>query len=338
MTKKTRYFMVGSVAILAVGLSIGLVAYYGGLPGIALSRAAGPQELRYIPRDAAVVAFVNVHDVMTSEFRQKMRELAPPGEAKGQQEFRDATGIDIENDIDHVVACMFPGESTPERRGLVLASGRFNQARIEGFIKQHEGTVQSYKGRKVFLHKATQAEGTSSHPGAEGMAVAFIGPNLAAFGPIGGVERAIDLEQGGESVMNNADMMKMIHAVEESNAWAVGRFDALANTARLPEQVTSQIPAITWFSASGRVNGGVSGTVSVEARDENAAKNLRDVVNGFMALARLQAGSKPELQTLVQSVQLGGTDKTVAISFTLPAAMLDILKSEVAAKKESKKK
>jgi len=337
MTKKTRYFMVGAVAILAVGLSIGLVAYYGGLPGIALSRAAGPQELRYIPKDAVVVAFVNVRDVMASEFRQKIRGLESAHDAKGQQEFREATGIDIENDIDRVVACMLPGDSAVERRGFVLASGRFNQARIEDFIKSHEGVVQSYKGKKMFLHKPASGEGTPSHAAAEQMAVAFIGPNLAALGMVGGVERAIDLEQGGESVADNADMMKMIHAVEDGNAWAVGRFDALANTAKLPENVASQIPPITWFSASGRVDGGVSGTVSVEARDENAAKNLRDVVNGFVALARLQAGSKPEIQTLVQSVQLGGTDKTVAISFTVPAATLDALKSEMAGKKEIKK-
>jgi hypothetical protein len=337
MTKKTRYFMVGAVAILAVGLSIGLVAYYGGLPGIALSRAAGPQELRYVPKDAVVVAFVNVRDVMASEFRQKIRGLESAHDAKGQQEFREATGIDIENDIDHVVACMLPGDSAVERRGFVLASGRFNQARIEGFVKEHGGVVQSYKGKKILMHKAGGEEGTTSHPAAEQMALAFLGPNEVAVGMVGGVERAIDLEQGGESVADNAEMMKMIRAVEDGNAWAVGRFDALANTAKLPENVASQIPPITWFSASGRVDGGVSGTVSVEARDESAAKNLRDVVNGFVALAKLQAGSKPEIQTLVQSVQLGGSDKTVAISFTVPAAMLDALKSEVAAKKESKK-
>ena len=33
MTAKTRYFLFGSVLILTVGLSIGLVAYYGGVPG-----------------------------------------------------------------------------------------------------------------------------------------------------------------------------------------------------------------------------------------------------------------------------------------------------------------
>jgi len=107
----------------------------------------------------------------------------------------------------------------------------------------------------------------------------------------------------------------------------VGRFDALANSAKLPEQVASQIPAITWFSASGRVNGGVSGILSVEARDDEAAKNLRDVAAGFMALARLQAGSKPELQSLIDAVQLGGEAKTVSLSFNVPPEVFDALKA-----------
>ena len=64
-----------------------------------------------------------------------------------------------------------------------------------------------------------------------------------------------------------------------------------------------------------------------ETRDEESAKNLRDVVNGFLALARLQAGSKPEFQALAQSLQLGGTGKTVELSFSVPGAVFDLIES-----------
>jgi len=44
MTKKTRYFLTGSAAVLATGLCTGLVAYYGG--GFEpLSASTGPNEL-----------------------------------------------------------------------------------------------------------------------------------------------------------------------------------------------------------------------------------------------------------------------------------------------------
>src|SRR6476660_471080 len=98
MTNRTRYFMAVSAGIVVIGLGSGLVAYYGGgFPSLSASRS-GPAELSYVPADSAVVAYANVREVMDSELRQKMT-LAMP-EEKGQQEFQQQTGIDIEHDID----------------------------------------------------------------------------------------------------------------------------------------------------------------------------------------------------------------------------------------------
>ena len=63
-----------SGAILAIGLGTGLVASYMGLPVSVFSSAAGPDELQYVPADAAVVAYANVRDVMNSEFRQRFKD------------------------------------------------------------------------------------------------------------------------------------------------------------------------------------------------------------------------------------------------------------------------
>jgi hypothetical protein len=52
---------------------------------------------------------------------------------------------------------------------------------------------------------------------------------------------------------------------------------------------------------------------------------LRDVVRGFLALAKLQTSSKPEFQHFVQSLQLGGTGKTVSLSLDVPAQVFDAL-------------
>ena len=77
MTKKTRYFMAGSAAILVAGLGTGLVAYYGGgFPSLSASRS-GPAELSYVPADAAVVAFANVREVMDSQLRQRLKAVMP---------------------------------------------------------------------------------------------------------------------------------------------------------------------------------------------------------------------------------------------------------------------
>jgi len=93
----------------------------------------------------------------------------------------------------------------------------------------------------------------------------------------------------------------------------------------MPDQVRRQLDAVRWFAASGQIDGGISGTLRAEARDAESAENLRDVVRGLFALARLQAGSKPEWQTILQSLQLGGAGTSVTVSFSLPPNVVDLL-------------
>src|SRR5215218_8469236 len=124
MTSKTRYFMGGSAAILVAGLGTGLVAYYGGgFPSLSASRS-GPSELSYVPADAAVVAYANVREVMDSQLRQRLKLIVP--QEQGQKEFQQETGIDIEHDIDYVVAAVtgVPSElNGGHPNGLVVARG-----------------------------------------------------------------------------------------------------------------------------------------------------------------------------------------------------------------------
>src|SRR5580765_5747525 len=110
MTTKTRYFVIISLLVVGVGLGTGLVAYYVGFPAGAFTRAGGPSELQLVPRDAAVIAYADVRDVMTSELRQKLHGVlpVPAGGSDGQREFEEKTGINIETDIDHVVASVYP--------------------------------------------------------------------------------------------------------------------------------------------------------------------------------------------------------------------------------------
>lgn len=331
MTSRTRYFVVTSLLILAVGLATGLVAYFVGFPTNALTRAGGPDELRFVPRNATLVAYANVTDVMSSQLREHLRRILP-SEPNGRREFEDETGINIETDIDRIVACLAPkldASSSMPGVGLILARGRFNDVKIEALMREHGASVGDYKGVRLIVGpQESRAEGSGDTPRAhrgEDFAVAFLEPGLAALGSTPLVRNAVDLRAGGDNVTANEDLMGLVESLESGNLWAVGRFDALTGQARLPNDLASRLPAITWFSATGFVNGGISGVLRAEARDEVAAENLRDVIRGFVALAKMQAGSKPEILAMVQSLQLGGTGKTVALSFDVPEAVFEFL-------------
>jgi hypothetical protein len=337
MSTKTRYFVIVSLLVLGVGLSTGLVAYYVGFPAGAFASRGGPVDLGFVPRDASVIAFANVHDIMGSELRQKMRRAIPLQE-NGQQELENQTGINIETDIDTVVACMSPdaGSGGPGA-GMVLARGRFDETKIEALMREHGAHVETYSDKRLIVADPAQpgpdaVDGDKILHSHTSVSLSFMEPGLAAIGSTTLIKAAIDLHKAGnnpqaglESVTGNDELMSLVRSLDSSNAWAVGRFDALRTQSHLPANLLSQIPAITWFAASAHVNGGLRGTLRAEARDDESANNLRDVVRGFLALAKLGSNAKPELQTMMQSLELGGTGKTVSLSFAIPAELFDVI-------------
>jgi hypothetical protein len=335
MTSKTRYFVILSLSIMAVGVGTGLTAYYVGLPAGVISDSA-PDELRLVSGKAAFLGYADVRKVMASELRQRLHR-ALPAQENGQREFQNLTGINIETDIAHVVAFIEPTEpgSTLPGAGMVLASGLFDEVKIESLMREHGATIEAYKDKRLIVvspnarRQALDPNGPAPGPTAEHMpelALSFLKPGLVAVGSANLIRHAVDLENGGDNITGNVEVMNLIRSIDSGNAWAVGRFDAIQSAAKLPPAL-SHLPAITWFSVTGHINDTISGSVRAEARDEESAKNLRDVVNGFLALARLQAGSKPEFQALTQSLQLSGTGKTVELSFSVPGALFDLIEA-----------
>jgi hypothetical protein len=320
MTKKTRYFMAVSAGIVVVGLGSGLVAYYGGgFPSLSASRS-GPSELSYVPADASVVAYANVHDVMGSELRQKMKAALP--NESGQQEFANLTGIDIERDIDYVVAAMTtPGAAGIQEQpnGLVVARGRFNTTQLETLVRDHGGVVEEYKGKR--LVKATE---TSDNKPPHTIVLAFLEPGLVGIGSEQAIKNSIDAQLSARSITSNDNMMELVAEIDNgNNAWAVGRFDAIQSQAHLPAEISSKIPEITTFAVMTHIDGGLTGTLRAETRDDQSAENLRQVVQGLLALGRMQ--NDPKATAIVNSLQLSGSGKTVALSFAVPAEIFDAL-------------
>lgn len=317
MNSKTRYFVLTAFGILALGLTTGLVASLaGGLP-VALSRAAGPDDLSYVPAQAVAVAYANVQEVMASELRQRLKKLEP--DTADRDDFETKTGVNIERDIDSVVAAMLTGAEGADHdsRPLVVARGRFDPVRIEGLAREHGGAVEDYQGVRVISHSG------DGHT----MAVGFIESGAVAVGSVEAVRGAIDAKRSGRSVLSNTELMRLVGDLDSSNAWVVGRFDAMAGKAGFPSELQSRVPALSWFSAAGHLNGGITGTFKAEAKDDEAATNLRDMLRGVMAMAKLQAGDKPAIKAMVDSLQLGGEGKTVAVAFSVSAEVFDALET-----------
>jgi hypothetical protein len=328
MNRKTRYFLIGSGLIVAVGLGTGLVASYTGqFPGAGLARQS---EFSYLPADATAVAYADVQDIMASEFRQRLHEFLPTGTEKDK--FLQETGIDIEKDIDSVVA----GLTTSEPAGvgpLVLLRGRFDPVRIEALATQHGGTVQDYRGKRLFVaphfrgDDEVASDGTTAAADSQAASpsMVFLENDLIALGRVDAIRKAIDKSQDSAGTQND-ELMDLVSEVSGSgNAWVVGRFDRLAASPNIPDNVRSHLPGIEWVAVSADIGTGVNGFMRAEAKDDAAGEQLRSVINGALAAARMFGGQDPKVEAALRSVQATGSGRTAQVSFAVGPELLDLM-------------
>lgn len=317
MAPNTRKFLVGSAIVVAAGLCTGLVAYYSGaLPGRAIRT-----EFSYIPGDVSAVAFADVRGIMDSEFSQRIREVMPTGAEKNR--LLEETGIDIERDIDTVLA----GLSGSDASGaVVVMRGRFDQSRIEALAVRNGARPEQYGGRAMLVGLSTPDE---AHVPADHVpALAFLDDGLLAIGEVTAIRKAIDVAAAGTDVASSADMMRFISTVQGSgNAWFVGRADRMTNQPQLPDVVRDHAEAIEWVSVSADIGRDVRALIRAEARDEQSGQQLRTVVAGALTAAKMFGEHDARFATALNSVQTTGSGRSVEVSFELSSGLLDLLHS-----------
>jgi hypothetical protein len=120
-------------------------------------------------------------------------------------------------------------------------------------------------------------------------------------------------------------MMDLVRDNSGSTAWVAGQFEEIRRRMKLPTAISGQVPPVRLVSAKADINGGVKATIRADAGDKAAADQLRDVVRGFISLARLQAGQKDQFATVLKTVELSGTDNTVRLSFAVSPETLRLI-------------
>jgi hypothetical protein len=329
MAPSTRNFLIGSAFVVVAGFCTGLVAYWGGaLPG----RDAARAEFTYIPSDVSAVAYADVRDIMDSEFHAKLRQVMKPGDEK--DELFDRTGIDLERDIDSVLAGFTgPAAGSGKGGGIVVFRGRFDRARIEGLATEHGAQLEQYGG-KVLLVGLNDGNDSpmrdQSSPGSPDHvpALAFLDDNLLALGDVESLRRAIDSAANNQDVTTNTNLMRFISGVQGSgNAWLVGRADQITSHENVPSQVRSQVEGLEWLAISADIDKDVRGLVRAEARDDATGQQMRSILAGALAAARMFGEQDPRVAMALNSIQTTGAGRNIELSFQVPATLLDLMSS-----------
>ena len=121
-------------------------------------------------------------------------------------------------------------------------------------------------------------------------------------------------------------MMNLIRDNAGSTAWVVGQFDEISRRMRLPSAVAGQVPPVRLVSVKANINGGVKATIRAEAGDKAAAESVaRRRARVHLAGAAAGRSQKPELENLLKSIELSGSDATVRLSFAVSPETLRVI-------------
>jgi hypothetical protein len=343
---RSRLAVLVSMTIVGVGVLVGLGALWldparaavGPLPGEAL----------ILPAEARFVMGLDVKRFTSSPFYERYasrRGMQP----EGLVELEERTGLNPARDIDEIVVA---GTAQADRGpGLVLALGRFDLYKLGRAIETGGGEGHRVEGVTVysFTNPAPVSHEEKGRPRAETsgpadreepvrrtLALALLDERALLFGPRDQVESATASFVRGEAPLRkNAPLVALVEKVRPgSTFWMAGDQSLLA---RMPSSVPApgggpdasiSLPALRSLTVTGDLEPDVSLAITGEAADEPAAKNLADVVRGFVALMSLQARQKPELQQLTSAVTVATEANRVLVSARLPYEVIDALQAK----------
>lgn len=320
---RSRLAVLVSTVVVALGVMAGLGALW-----LSPARAAvGPMpgEALVLPADARFVMGFDVKRFAASPFYARFasqKGMRPESLA----ELEEKTGLDPTRDIDQIVVVGTGGEGL----GIALVTGRFDLYKL-GRTLETEGkgvTGTTHEGLTLYSFAAEGGRTT---------AVAFLDETSLLFGQKDRVEAAVTSRVRGEAPFRkNAALTALLEKVRPgSTFWMVGDQSLLAGMpASVPapgasaDGATVSLPALQSLTVTGDLEPQVSLQVVGGAKDEVAAKNLADVVRGFVALMSLQAQQKPELQQLASAVTVATEQSRVLVSARIPYEMLDALQAK----------
>jgi hypothetical protein len=290
-----------------------------------------PPEALSLPADTRFVMGLDMKRFVASPFYQRMNTAAAASRKNRPfAEIEEKTGLNPERDVDQIIVAG-GGQGFQAGRGgqgAVIVLGRFDRYKVSRAIEtesKSKVTTKTLQGSTIYLFSEGQAGDAKA-------AVAFIDDGALVMGSQRDVEHVVAARSRGEATLaGNAALLALVESVRPgSTFWVAGDQTILQ---RMPRSIpggggTSQsieLPTLKSVIVTGDLDPEVALDVTGETADEAAARNLADVVRGFVARASLQAGQKPELKQLASAVSVTTEQTRVRVNARVPYALLDSL-------------
>jgi hypothetical protein len=334
---RSRLVIAASTFIVAAGALTAVGALYMDPARAAVGPL--PAEGLALPADAQFVMGIDVRRFVASPFYARFSEEGGQARPQAFAEMEEKTGINPERDVDAIYVAGRKGTSgrRHDGDGVVIVTGTFDRYKVQRAIETADKkgvTSANHMGTPMYLFNEESGRGKAG-------AVAFLDDHTLVMGSRSGVEQSITAKAEGKGgLRGNAEMTALLEGVRPgSTFWMVGDQSVLSHMPKglpgpggSPESIG--LPPLKTVVVTGDLDPMLSFEATGEAADPAAAQNLADVVRGFVALANLQAGQKPELKQLASAVSITTDANKVRIAGRFPYEMLDALKAKKAARAE----
>jgi len=268
-----------TAVILAAGCLLGLDAYFRLHDSSTTPRGA---VLSAMPSDANTVVFADFTELRRAPFAAEFYDWIPKNQVDAEYaQFLRDTGFDYERDLDRVAISFIKTEK--DSKLFAVAEGRFDRSKVEGYAAR-AGTREKRGGRDIF----SVPIGDPGHK----ISFVFLSKNEVALSD------AADIAPFLAPVSDNADRRswrERFARVAGSPVFAVIRQDSEAGSAlaaRTPggfqsPQLATLLNQLQWITLAGKPQEGSMRIVAEgECGDEQTSRQLSDLLNGILALAR----------------------------------------------------
>ena len=283
--------------------------------GWGASGSAEPLDCGRVPADAKWLVHVDVRAIDSGAVSQKISDLwrQLPATRQGLQRLRWTTGVDLAKDLEDITVY---GRSFDQDHAVTIVRSKADQARLARYLRARpDFHTSEYRGHE--LMGWTERKGNSA---AQTMAGCVHESRVWLFGrDVADLKLALDVLSGHAPSLPEGHAL---HATRTPEGTMIQVRGIGLGEAKLPFE-SPLVRKSTYLMALGGENATevfVEGRVATQSGE--VAGQLRSVVEGLLAMARLRFDQDPDMSRVLDAVKVSVAGESVMVQCRWPAEQL----------------
>jgi len=284
--------------------------------------------LSFAPEETNVLFYANIAKLTSAPIlAHQLDELQTEFNKKAHKEFNtfiEITGFDPRKDVNEF---LFAGNYENKAESFVfIAKGTFPEEKLVAFVKsenakhQDKGEIsqETYKGKTLYTFKHHKANKEKSG------SVVFLDDKTMIAGETPVVKHALAQRK---SLVDNAAFMKKLTRIASNDMYTFVDGESFKNKMDVKEPFKSKIEQVKNVYFGVNANETLSLSFVGECLNTVDAQNIRDAVQGIIAMARIGVSGDRDLIDFMNEVSVNHTDKEVKVNVEITKERLNKLKS-----------